>query len=95
MKSAEVKLGTYTDSLKENNKKDPKLYVGDHARISKYKNIFAKGYVPNCPEEAFVIKKVTVLKILCCRHMLLVTLTVKKSLESLTKKIAKDKSNRI
>ena len=27
-------------------------------RISKYKNIFGKGHVPNWPEEVFVIKKV-------------------------------------
>ena len=27
-------------------------------RISKYKNIFAKGYAPNWPEEVFVINKV-------------------------------------
>ena len=27
-------------------------------RISKYKNLFAKGYVPNWLEEIFVIKKV-------------------------------------
>ena len=29
------------------NKKGPKFKVNDHVRISKYKNIFAKGYVPN------------------------------------------------
>ena len=40
------------------NKKDPKFKVGDHVRISKYKNIFAKGYAPNWSEEIFVIKKV-------------------------------------
>ena len=34
-----------------------KFKVGDHVRISKYKNIFAKGYTPNCSEEVFVIKK--------------------------------------
>ena len=28
----------------ESNKKDPKFKIGDHVRISKYKNIFAKGY---------------------------------------------------
>ena len=38
--------------------KDPKFKVGDHVRISKYKNIFAKGYMPNWSEEVFVIKKV-------------------------------------
>ena len=32
--------------------------VGDHVRISKYKNIFAKEYTPNSSEEVFVIKKV-------------------------------------
>ena len=32
--------------------------MGDYVRISKYKNIFPKSYVPNCSEEVFVIKKV-------------------------------------
>ena len=32
---------------KESNDKNPKFKVGDHVRISKYKNIFAKGYMPN------------------------------------------------
>ena len=36
---------------------DPKFKVGDHVRISKYKNIFAKRYTPNWPEEVVVIKK--------------------------------------
>ena len=40
------------------NDKDPKFKVGDHVRIAKYKNIFAKGYTPNWSEEVFVIKKV-------------------------------------
>ena len=43
---------------KEVNDKDPKFKVGDHVRISKYKNIFAKGYTPNWSEENFVIKKI-------------------------------------
>ena len=42
---------------KEVNDKDPKFKVGDHVRISKYKNIFAKEYTPNRSEEVFVIKK--------------------------------------
>ena len=37
---------------------DPKFKVGDHVRISKYKNIFARGYTPNWSEEIFVIKKI-------------------------------------
>ena len=32
--------------------------VGDHIRISKHKNVFAKGYFPNWSEEVFVIKNV-------------------------------------
>ena len=38
--------------------RDNKFKVGDHVRIFKYKNIFAKGYTPNWSEEVFVIKKV-------------------------------------
>ena len=44
--------------LIRNNKEDTKFKVGDHVSISKYKNIYAKGYVPNWSEEAFAIKKV-------------------------------------
>ena len=44
--------------LIRNNKEDSKFKVGDHVSISKYKNIYAKGYVPNWSEEAFAIKKV-------------------------------------
>ena len=33
------------------NKENPKFKVGHHVRISKYKNIFAKVYVPNFYEE--------------------------------------------
>ena len=39
-------------------KKIPKFKVGDNVRISKYKNIFAKGYTPNWSEEVFVINKI-------------------------------------
>ena len=39
-------------------KKDLKFKVGDHVRISKYKNIFAKGYAPNWSEEVFVVSKI-------------------------------------
>ena len=33
------------------------LNFGDHVRISKYENIFTKGYMPNWSEEVFIIKK--------------------------------------
>ena len=58
MKSVDVKDNTYIDFKKVVNDKDPKFKIGDHVRISKYKNIFAKGYTPNWYEEVFVIKKV-------------------------------------
>ena len=58
MKSANVKSNTYIDSSKEINDKNPKFKIGDNVRISKYKNVFAKGYTPNWSENLFVIKKV-------------------------------------
>ena len=58
MKPVDVKDNACIDFKKEVNDKDPKFKVGDHVRISKYKNIFAKGYTPNWSEEVFVIKKV-------------------------------------
>ena len=42
----------------ETNEKDPKFKIRDHVRISKYKNIFSKGYLPDWSEEFFVINKV-------------------------------------
>ena len=58
MKPVDVKDNTYIDFKKEVNDKDPKFKVGDHVRISKQKNVFAKGYTPNWSQEDFVIKKV-------------------------------------
>ena len=57
MKPVDVKDNTYIDFKKEVNNKDPKFKVGDHARISKYKNILATGYTPNWSEEVFAISK--------------------------------------
>ena len=48
IKPVDVNNNTYIDFKKEVNDKDPKLKVGDRVRISKYKNIFAKGYKPSC-----------------------------------------------
>ena len=50
---------TYTDFKKELNNADPKFKIGDDVRVSKYKNIFAKGYMPNWSEEIFVISKIS------------------------------------
>ena len=62
MKHANVKSSTYTCSSKEINDKNPKLKINDIVRISAYKSIFAKDYVPNWSEDVFMIKK---LKAMC------------------------------
>ena len=51
MKPVDVKWITYIESSKEIDYQDPKFKIGDMIRISKYKNIFSKGYVPNRSEE--------------------------------------------
>ena len=58
MKPIDVKSNSYIDLNKEINDQHPKFKIGDAVRISKYKNIFAKGYTPSWSEEVFVIKKV-------------------------------------
>ena len=55
-KFVDVKPSIYFDFHKENNKEVPKFKVVDNVRILEHRNIFAKGYVPNCLEEVFVIK---------------------------------------
>ena len=58
MKPIDVEDETHIDSIEEVNDKDPTFKIGDHLRIPKYKNIFAREYTPNWSEEGFVIKKV-------------------------------------
>ena len=58
IKPVDVKDKTYIGFKKEVNDKNPKFKVGDRVRISKYKNIFDKGYMPNWSEEIFIIKKI-------------------------------------
>ena len=58
IKPIDVTGGSYVEYNKDSNKKDPKFKVDDHVRISKYKNIFAKGYAPNSSKELFVISKI-------------------------------------
>ena len=62
MKPVDVKNNTINID-KEVNDKDPKFEIGDYVRISKYKNIFAKGYTVNWSEEVLVISKVKNLRI--------------------------------
>ena len=58
MKAVDLKLSTYIDFNKENDKENPKFEVDDHVKTSKHKSIFAKDYVPNWSKEVFVIEKV-------------------------------------
>ena len=58
MKPIDVTGDSYAEYHDDFNKKDLKFKAGDHVRISKYKNIFAKGYTPNWSEEVFVVSKI-------------------------------------
>ena len=57
MKPTDIKSNSYAEYNVESNEKDPKFKIGDHVRISKYKNIFSKGYAVNW-SEVFVISKI-------------------------------------
>ena len=58
MKHIDLTDDSHTEYNENSNEKGPKFKVGDHVRISKYKNIFAKGYTPNWSEEVFVVSKI-------------------------------------
>ena len=58
MKPIDVTSDSYAEYNEDFNKKDPKFKVGDHVRISKYKDIFAKGYAPNWSDEVLVVIKI-------------------------------------
>ena len=58
VKPIDVTNDSYAEYNENSNKKDPKFKVGDRVRISKYKIIFAKEYVPNWSEEVFVVNKI-------------------------------------
>ena len=49
---------SYAEYNEDFNKKDPKFKVADHVGVSKYKNIFTKGYTPNWSKEIFVVSKI-------------------------------------
>ena len=58
MKPIDVKSNFYGKYNVDSNAKDAKFKIGNHVRIKKYKNIFAKEYVPNWSEEVFVTSKI-------------------------------------
>ena len=47
MKPIDVTDDSLAENNEESNKRNPKVKVGDHVRISKYKNVFPKGYARN------------------------------------------------
>ena len=83
MKPIDVTSDSYAEYNEDSNVTKPKFKVGDHVRISKYKNIFAKGYTQNWSEDAFVVSKI---KIQFRGLMLLVTWMVNQLLEIFMKK---------
>ena len=58
MKPIDVTSDSYDEYSQDSNVTKPKFNVGDHVKISKYKNIFAKGYTPNWSEEVLVVSKI-------------------------------------
>ena len=58
IKPIDVQSDAYLQYNKDSNEKDSKVKIGDHVSISKYENIFAKGYTQNWSEEFFVISKI-------------------------------------
>ena len=58
MKTTDVTSDSYAEYNEDSNITKPKFKVGDHVRISKYKNIFAKGYTQNWSEEVFIVSKI-------------------------------------
>ena len=83
MKPADVKPSIYIDFNKEVNKESPKFKVGDYVRKSKYKYFLQNAmFEIGLKKFLWLIK----LKTLCRRHILLVILTEKKSLEHFIKK---------
>ena len=58
MKPIDVTSGSYAEYNENANVTKPKFKVGDHVRISKYKNVFAKVYTQNWSEEDFVVSKI-------------------------------------
>ena len=92
MNSIDATSGNYNERNVISNDKDPKFQDSDHVRISKYKIIFAKGYIPNWSEGVFVNKKVknTVSLIYVINH-----LNGEKIIGPFYEKTAQNKSKRI
>ena len=60
MKPIDVTSDSYAEYNEDSNEKDSKFKVGDRVRISKYKNVFAKGYTQNWSQEVFIVSKIKI-----------------------------------
>ena len=58
MKPTDVTSDSYAEDNEDSNVTKSKFKVGDHVRISKYINIFVKGYTKNWSEEVFAFSKI-------------------------------------
>ena len=58
MKPIDVTSDSYAEYNEDSNVIKPKFKIGDHVRISKYKNIFANRYTQNWSEEVFVVSRI-------------------------------------
>ena len=58
MKSIDFTGDSYVEYDEDFNKKGSKFKVNDYVRISKYQNIFAKGYIPNWSQEVFIVSEI-------------------------------------
>ena len=58
IKPIDFKSDSYAEYNVDSNEKAPNSQVGDHVKKSKYRNIFATRYVPNCSEEGYVSSKI-------------------------------------
>ena len=59
MKPIDITSDSYAEYSEDSNETKPRFKFGDRVRISKYKNIFAKGYTQNRSEDVFIITKIT------------------------------------
>ena len=58
IKPIDVTPGPPAERNENSNEKDPKFKVGDHVRISKYKDIFTKGYMQNWSQVAYQMERI-------------------------------------
>ena len=58
MKPIDVTTHPQAEYNEDSNEKNPELKFGDRVRISKYKNIFAKGCTQNWSYEVFIITRI-------------------------------------